>query len=437
MAVERRNSYRNGVWVWDDITNSLIYAKELNPLHVIPDGILERRPSQCTTNVAAAVSNFKDTLGQMSQLNFRKFYQRKVKMNQKEVVTLQDIKDVAIYTYTVSHLSLEFISYFHTKAMDNYLRSLIVYFQYYFQIWNKLQARRVEGARKLRQPIVDILENEIRDDLSDLRAMVARNYAALMLGIGDAKQFHHMNNRNNVSLSDKDRRIFETFVVMSERVVYIALTRKYLSLIEKELNRMLRTDTFNPIIHGHQNPSFVATPEEERILLGKACATECKLFQRSPVIQELILDQHDYRMLAIGVADMGQYDDRQNYLEIAYAAPEELLEPLGVPVGILGIPRKYFDATLKPRELSTTRRDSIMKPIPEFVIPKKKVFQEKICETLPEKRSQFQETKETKENRKRQCKMWREYIEHNGTLLAIITAPPPNDDVSAITLTLK
>nr|CAH7745062.1 unnamed protein product [Callosobruchus chinensis] len=437
MAGERQNSYRNGIWVWDDITNSLIYAKDLTALYIQPSGSLGARLSQCPTAAKTVVSDFKETLGQMSQLNFRKFYQRKVKMNQKEVVTLQDIKDVVIYTFTVSHLSLEFISYFHTKAMDNYLRSLIVYFQYYFQIWNKLQARRVEGARKLRQPIVDVLENEIRDDLSDLRAMVARNYAVLMLGIGDAKQFHHMNNRNNVSLSDKDRRIFETFVILSQRVVYIALTRKYLSLIEKELNRMLRTDTFNPVIHGHQNPTYVATPEEERILLGKACATECKLFQRSPVIQELILDQHDYRMLAIGVADMGQYDDRQNYLEIAYAAPEELLEPLGVPVGILGLPRRYFDATLKPRELSTTRRDSIMKSIAEFVIPKKKVFQEKICETLPEKRCKFQETKETKENRKRQCKMWREYLENNGTLLAILTAPPPEKDMSAITLTLK
>ncbi|CAH2020600.1 unnamed protein product [Acanthoscelides obtectus] len=431
MAGERRSSYHNGVWIWDDHTNGLVYARDLKDvLHLQTSGTLG-----VSSQTPAPVSNFKETLGQMSQLNFRKFYQRKVKLNEKDVVTLQDIKDVAIYTYTVSHLSLEFISYFHTKAMDNYLRSLIVYFQFYFQIWNKLQARRAEGARKLRQPVVNTLEDEIRDDLSDLRAIVARNYAVLTLGIGDAKQFHHMNNRNNVSLSDKDRRIFETFVVMSERVVYVALTRKYLSLIEKELNRMLRTDNFNPIMR-HQNIAYVATPEEERILLGKVCATECKLYQRSPVIQELILDQHDYRMLAIGVADMGQYDNRQNYLEIAYAAPEELLEPLGVPVGILGIPRKYFDATLKPRELSTTRRDSIMKPIPEFLIPKRKVFQETICETLPEKRCQFQETKETKENRKRQCKMWREYIENHGTLLAILTAPSEMS-TSAITLSLK
>lgn len=56
-------------------------------------------------------------------------------------------------------------------------------------------------------------------------------------------------------------------------------------------------------------------------------------------------------------------------MEAAYSAPEESLEKLEVPVGILGIPRKYFDAMLKPRELSTTRRISTIKPIPDFVMP--------------------------------------------------------------------
>lgn len=60
---------------------------------------------------------------------------------------------------------------------------------------------------------------------------------------------------------------------------------------------------------------------------------------------------------------------RQMYLEAAYSAPEEYLEKLQVPVGILGIPRKYFDVMLKPRELSTTRRISTIKPIPDFDLP--------------------------------------------------------------------
>lgn len=63
--------------------------------------------------------------------------------------------------------------------------------------------------------------------------MVAREYCSILIGTEDAKRFHHMNNKNNVSLSDKDRRLFETLICMAVRVVWIALQRKNLSLIGK------------------------------------------------------------------------------------------------------------------------------------------------------------------------------------------------------------
>lgn len=51
-----------------------------------------------------------------------------------DIVLLQDIKDVALYNSKIEMLTLEFISYFHTKAMDAFLRSAIIYFQYYLQV---------------------------------------------------------------------------------------------------------------------------------------------------------------------------------------------------------------------------------------------------------------------------------------------------------------
>lgn len=98
-------------------------------------------------------------------------------------------------------------------------------------MWNNLQQRRTEVKRKLRHPQIVISENIVRDDLADLRSMLSRDYAALLTGLGDSQKFHHMNNENNVSLSDKDRRLFEVFVLVSQRVVWIALKRKYLALI--------------------------------------------------------------------------------------------------------------------------------------------------------------------------------------------------------------
>lgn len=91
--------------------------------------------------------------------------------------------------------------------------------------------RREEEKRKLYQPEVTMVENIIRDDLSDLRSMVAREYASLLLGIDDAHKYHHMSGMMNDSLSDKDRRLYETMICYAIRVVWTALQRKYLGLI--------------------------------------------------------------------------------------------------------------------------------------------------------------------------------------------------------------
>ncbi|XP_018580026.1 uncharacterized protein LOC108917761 [Anoplophora glabripennis] len=416
MARERRGSYKSGYWIWDEMGDELLfvsrdstgYGKAALPTTA---SIMSQITTQHQRQTAVS---FKDTVGTIGQLEFRKIYQRKVKLTEPDVVTIQDIKDVVIFTCDVTGLTPEFISYFHSEAMDRFLRSLIIYFQYYFQVWNALQLRRKEAKRKLRQPIVTLLENRVRDDLSDMRSMVARDYAIILLGIGDAKKFHHMNNQNNESFSDRDRRLFEPLVLMATRVVWIALCRRYLSLIEKELNRLLRTKVFSPYEHKLvKNAAFNTTPEEDRILMGKACRFEQKLLHRSPAIQEIILDNHDYRMLSIGVTDIHCDDRRQVFLEAAYSAPEEQLEKLQVPVGILGIPRKYFDPMLKPRELSTTRRMSTMRAIPDFILPPLFPYDTK-SDTLPKGPTKYQETEATKEARKKQCQLWRQYVEMGG-----------------------
>lgn len=91
--------------------------------------------------------------------------------------------------------------------------------------------RRGEAKYKLRQPLVDEIEDRVRDDLADLRSMAAREYCSILIGAEDSQKFHHMHNKNNDSLSEKDRRLFETLVCMAVRVVWVALQRRHLSLI--------------------------------------------------------------------------------------------------------------------------------------------------------------------------------------------------------------
>ncbi|XP_057665486.1 uncharacterized protein LOC130899514 [Diorhabda carinulata] len=409
---DRRGSLKPGFWSWDDYNNTLVFTNY--------DSIGQQRPQSTlfgNSEIAAVPivpdTTFKDTFGSASQTRFRKNYERKVKINDTNVVILQDCKDVALFSCDVKCLTPEFIKFFHTKIVDKFLRSCIIYFQYYIQVWNLMLLRRIEASRKLRQPIVTELENIVRDDLADLRSMVARDYAAILTGVGDSKKFHHMCNENNVSLSDKDRKRFEMFVKMTVRVIWIALKKKNLTIIEKEMNRLLRTTIFSPMEHDKLKMyQFLATPEETRILRGKAYRKEKKLLHRSQLIQEIIFDVHDYRMLCIGVTDVEDRSERLDYLRMAYTAPEDLLEELEVGVGILGVPRKFLDPMLNEELMTTKKRSSVMKPVPDFMMPPQTPYDyTMLSETLPKIPCKYSESPVATKARQTQLKLWLNYIE--------------------------
>ncbi|CAG9769540.1 unnamed protein product [Ceutorhynchus assimilis] len=411
-------AYKNGIWIWDDGNNTLQYMSKAD----IIQGDSSRSSKASTSTSISGRKNMDceirimDVVDGYTQSKFRKHYQRKVKFFDKAVATIQDVKDVAIFTSKIDDLFPEFIGFFHTVSMDRFLRSMVVYFQYYLQVWNKMQLRRKEASRKLRQPIVTELENEVRDNLADLRSMVSRDYAAILMGICDAKKYHHMNNKNNDSLSDKDRRLFEMLIYMTTKVVWIALFRKNFLLIEKETNRLLRTNHYSPIEHAGK-PTPKDSQEEQRVLVGQSFQRERRLKHRSPAIQEIIFADHDYRLLSIGINDIPGADTRIRYLEIAYAAPEELLVENNIAVGVLGVERKYLDTVLKPKDISTTKKRTSLMKIGEFNIPPRSTTRdESLSNTLPSGPCKFQESRATKKSRIKQCKIWKTYLEMGGII---------------------
>lgn len=70
----------------------------------------------------------------ISQVRFRRHYRRKVGPNDPDVVTIQDLRDVVLFSIPPQQLSSECIRYFHTPSMDFLLRSLIIYFQFFMQV---------------------------------------------------------------------------------------------------------------------------------------------------------------------------------------------------------------------------------------------------------------------------------------------------------------
>lgn len=75
------------------------------------------------------------------------------------------------------------------------------------------------------------------------------------------------------------------------------------------MNRMLRTEIFNVILHRpKRSTAFDRSAAEKRILTGAADKDERKLLQRSSTTKELLYGDHDHRMFAIGITQFEQYD---------------------------------------------------------------------------------------------------------------------------------
>ncbi|XP_013134589.1 PREDICTED: uncharacterized protein LOC106100312 [Papilio polytes] len=335
--------YEDGHWVWDDSTQALIFISDLPPKPI--------ETIQIPTKALTGAVEFRDDVDLIEQIRFRRRYQRKLKPGQPDVITLQDVKDIALFTAPVNLLSPMLINMLHLPTTERFIRALIMYSQYYLQIADEMARRMLELEAKVRTPYCDMLENEFRDNLSDLRVLVGKEYSTMLIGGGDTRKFHHMGpQKKRKSLSDKDAHLFETLLRMTVQIVWLALGRKAFNQIELEINRIFKSETFNTVEHTlHTDYVAKMMNEEREALLGICLRRDKKLNTRSPLMNEVFCHRDiDFRLLSLGVVKYNQYSPRTLYMKRAVAGPEESLAEFGIVLGILGLPRSIFDTMLRP-----------------------------------------------------------------------------------------
>ncbi|KAI5635504.1 protein phosphatase 1 inhibitor domain-containing protein [Phthorimaea operculella] len=285
------------------------------------------------------------------QMRFKKRYQRKLKPNEPEVITLQDVKDLAIYMAPLAMLSPSLINVLHIPTTERFLRALILYCHYYLQIGQEMAERVKELQNKIRTPTSEAIEATYRQNLADLKNLVAKEYSVILCGIWDTKTFHHMGiKKKRKSLSDKDARFIETFILMCTQIVWLALGRRSFNQLELEINRLTKTDIYNSAEHRLKTGYYSSlSPLERGVLIGSDAQKSPKLIARSPLMSDIFCKQKkpvDFRLLGIGAIEFEYLPERLRYLLMAIAGPEEDLEAWDVTVGILGKPRRMFDTAL-------------------------------------------------------------------------------------------
>ncbi|CAB4024529.1 phosphatase 1 regulatory subunit 36-like [Paramuricea clavata] len=135
----------------------------------------------------------------------------------------------------------------------------------------------------------------------EAKRSLAQCYGVLVLGLG-LEDAHHMHcGRKRNSATQRDRDLYENLYNFVANVTWITFRRPNLDVIEKELGRLLRSDTFNPAIRPKHIQEIYAkdrlkrdsvkeplTPAEYRRLQQKRPAIKSIVNQRSPVISALI-----------------------------------------------------------------------------------------------------------------------------------------------------
>nr|XP_033337136.1 uncharacterized protein LOC117226664 [Megalopta genalis] len=346
-------------FAWDEISDALILLDVQKPedeqikRH---KGTLDHTPdSNIYSPHAYLILNFHETLNQREKIQFRRHYLRKISLNEPNVIILQDIKDLVLFLLATP-ISPQFINFFHLPIVDRFLRAIIIYFQYYVIIWEELMEERAATMKKAPNPLARGYRSKYAIDMQDLRCIVGREYADLIVGCQDSMQYHHMTSgkRGATSLTqsqgEKDLRMFEVLIGISHRVVWIALQRKYFNLIEIELHRLFRSEAYNMAIKrtpSHLVPDMLE--DDTAILQGIKVQEKRRLLRNSPVIKELIYSNYDHRLLSLGMRDDTD-DERLFYLQNALLTTEDKLYELDIKVGILGDYRDNYDIMLIPLE---------------------------------------------------------------------------------------
>lgn len=164
--------YHNGKWLWNTIDNKFIFQPsdyEYTPINAIQMPINQ-----------FGILQFNDNWTQKDEIIFRKKFQRTAMSKDSDVITIQDIKNVVLFSASNEKNVSKIVDFFYTTVVDEFLNALIIYFEYFLRTVKFLLKRRIESKGD-RGRICDMnsvrAEQIVSTNLAQYRLLLAREYA--------------------------------------------------------------------------------------------------------------------------------------------------------------------------------------------------------------------------------------------------------------------
>lgn len=276
-------------------------------------------------------------------------------IKEHDTVTLDDVKSVALDSMPdVDMLPSAFQECYSSEQFDEFQLAILNYFDAFFErmaIENKPKPMAVEPSLAEKKALATAVSKQ-----EAAQRLLGQCYCTLVLGLG-LEDKHHMGcGRQRSSDTSRDREMYEALYTFAAFVTYITFRRQHLDLIQKELGRMFRSDTFNPagrpkaieevyaLDRLKDSTKHPLTPAEYRRLKPKRPPIKSIINQRSPVLVSLLPTSKEASPWFL---------DRTKALPLSESdipREEEKLDlHLEMKVGIIGEPMSGFNRlTLAP-----------------------------------------------------------------------------------------
>lgn len=224
---DKKHKYKNGFWTWQPYNyfdvelkfyshagkgNSAVADKKHNPHDYDDVGL-----------------SFTDYIDEAEEKIFREIFQRPRSFYDSNVITIPDIKNLAIFTIK-SPISRAIIEFLHTSEFDEFLHATIFYIDLFLLILEFLLIRRDEIALegKVKDMLSMRVERFLSKQLSDRRLLMAREYSKILVQSAshenDKKK--KMRKRKVKMTAERDLMFFESMIDFTIHCTFIAMQRR-------------------------------------------------------------------------------------------------------------------------------------------------------------------------------------------------------------------
>lgn len=168
---DKEHKFKNGHWTWAENEAKLKFHSH---------GVDKQTKTKHCGLVDAGLK-FSEHIDMAEEKIFREVFLRPGKFYDSDVVTLQDIKNLVLFTMK-SRATNRLIEFLHIQTFDKFLHAIIFYTDLFLLVLEYLLVRRDKEANgEIRDSYSIQVERQLSKLLSDRILLIAREYSTVCL----------------------------------------------------------------------------------------------------------------------------------------------------------------------------------------------------------------------------------------------------------------